>query len=194
MHLWSSSVAVWVGLAVLAFWALGAYNRLVRLRADLLSSLQLLTTHWNSTAQILRTTLQEYAAEPASESQWSNLGGAGDDVPWRSLSLAAKQLQACLAGLLARPHLLAPIDDFASLRAARDVLDGAWERLNDRHEDLAGSAVPQQLHVLWQHHAMQSEERRAAYNAQADGYNQAVSQFPALLIAWSFGFKRTVRL
>lgn len=190
----SSSVVMWVSLAVLVFWALGAYNRLVRLRAELVRSLQAVTAQWDSTAQTLRSTLQAYAAEPASESQWGSLGVYEENIPWRSLSLAAKQLQACLTGLISKPHTQATVDDLASLGAAREVLNNAWERLQDRHEDLAGAAVPQQLMVLWQQHAMQSDEKLLAYNTQARAYNQAIAQFPALLVAWIFGFNSTVSL
>ena len=142
MNLLSSSVVMWISFAVLVFWVLGAYNRLVRLRAELARSFQAVTAQWDSTAQTLRSTLQTYAAEPTSESQWGSLSAHEEDVPWRSLSLAAKQLQACLTGLMAKPHTQPPVDDLASLGAAREVLDNAWERLKDRHEDLAGAAVP----------------------------------------------------
>ncbi len=183
---------LWISAAILVFWALGAYNRLVRLRAELTRCLNALATQWQSTAQTMRSTVQEYAAESASESQWGSLDE--DDAPGRSLSLAAKQLQTCLASLLAKPHDLPAVDDLASLRAAREVLDNAWERLKDRHEDLAGSAVPQQLMVLWQQHAIQSDEKRVAYNHQASHYNQAIAQFPVFLLAWIFAFDSTVSL
>ena len=188
----SVSVVLWVCAAVVVFWALGAYNRLVRVRAELSQSLLAITTQWNNTAQTLRNTLQEFSAEPVRESQWDNLDNG--QTLWRSLSLAAKQLQACLGLVMARSHALPPVDDLASLHAARQLLESAWRQLKDQHEDLAGAVVPPQLILLWQQHAQQSDEKLKAYNSQAQAYNQAIAQFPALLLAWIFSFHSTVNL
>jgi LemA protein len=178
--------------AIAVFWALGAHNRLMRLRSNLVHDLQELVTQWDGTAKILRTTLQEFAAEPANESQWGSL--EHDDAPWRSLSLAAKQLQACMVVIMSKPYLLPSEDDLASLRAAREVLDSAWDRLDGGHEDLAGATVPQKLKLLWQQHRAYSDEKRQNYNNQATVYNAALTQFPALIVAWVFAFRRTIHL
>jgi LemA protein len=185
----SVAVMLLMAGAVSVFWALGAYNRLMRLRSNLLKSLHDLVTQWDSTSKMLRTTLQEFTAEPANESQWGGLDN--DDVPWRFLAVSAKQLQACMSAILSKPQTLPSVDDLASLRAAREVLDNAWTRLNSGSDDLAGASVPQKLTVLWQQCYASSEEKRTAYNKQATVYNAATRQFPALLIAWIFAFNRT---
>jgi LemA protein len=80
------------------------------------------------------------------------------------------------------------VDDMASVRAAHAVMEGAWQRLVNTSDDLAGEAVPQNLALLWQHQQMQAQEKLRDYNTNAQLYNQAVAQFPAMLIGWIFGF------
>ena len=51
-----TSVVFWIVIAVLVFWALGAYNRLVGLRAQVLRALQGLTVQWQSNAKDRKST------------------------------------------------------------------------------------------------------------------------------------------
>lgn len=181
-----TSVVFWVALAVLVFWALGAYNRLVGLRAQVLRALQSLAVQWQANAQALRHTLSELSHSPETDSVWASLGD--EAASWRPLALATKQFQACIAGVLAKPHLLPAVDDMASMSAAHEVMHAAWQRLNSEHDDLAGSAVPQTLALQWQHHGMLASEKLRDYQNAAQIYNAAIKQFPAQLLAWIFSF------
>jgi LemA protein len=187
-----TSVWFWLGMAILVFWGLGAYNRLVRLRAHAVSSLQALARGWQQQAVMLRQEIGRLAQVQDAESQWATLG---DDVArWRPLALAAKQLQATLERVLAQPHRLLPIDDVSALRAARDVLDVAWQRLQDSQDDLAGQAVPPSLQSLWLQHMQSTQRLLDDYNGAVKRYQEASGQFPALLIAWLFGFTPSANL
>lgn len=181
-----TSVVFWVVIAVLVFWALGAYNRLVGLRAQVLRALQGLAGQWQSNAQALRHALSELSHSPETDSAWASLGD--EAASWRPLALATKQFQACIAGVLAKPHLLPAVDDMASISAAHEVMHAAWQRLNSEHDDLAGSAVPQTLALQWQNQGVLESEKLRDYSNAAQVYNAAIHQFPAQLLAWIFSF------
>lgn len=181
-----TSVVFWVVIAVLVFWALGAYNRLVGLRAQVLHTLQGVAVQWQSNAQALRHALSELSHSPETDSAWASLGD--EAASWRPLAVATKQFQACIAGVLARPGLLPAVDDMASISAAHEVMQAAWQRLNSEHDDLVGSPVPQTLAVQWQHHGVLATEKLRDYHNAAHVYNAAIKQFPAQMLAWIFSF------
>ena len=149
-------------------------------------ALQLLAVQWQSSAQAIRHELATLSHAPESDSAWASLGDEANS--WRPLALATKQFQACIAGVLAKPHLAPPVDDIASIRAAYEVMQDAWQRLCDTHEDLAGAAVPQRLALLWQHQNSLAQEKVRDYNACVQAYNDSVAQFPAAFLAWIFVF------
>lgn len=182
----STTIIFWIALAVLVFWALGAYNRLVGLRGQLLRHLQALTAQWQANAQALRQALADLSRVPETDSAWASLGDEASS--WRPLGQATKQFQACVGAVAAKSHVVPPVDDMASVRAAHAVMEGAWQRLVNTSDDLAGQAVPQSLALLWQHQQMQIQEKLRDYNTSAQLYNQSVRQFPAVLIGWIFGF------
>lgn len=187
MHALTTSFIFWAVVAVGLFWSLGAYNRLVRARADMLHALQALAQQWQGNAQTVRQQLAALSHSPETDSVWASLGDEASS--WRPLALATKQFQVCLAALLTKPHHIPDIDDMASVRAAHEVMLGAWQRLLGAHDDLAGAAVPQSFELLWQHHSLLAQEKLRHYNAQVQSYNHAVRQFPAIVLSWLFGFK-----
>ena len=178
--------------AVLVFWALGAYNRLVRMRSQVARSLQALAQQWQTQAQAVGVRLEKYAQGRETESQWATLDE--DALRWRPLTLSARQFLACLAVLQAKPQRIAAIDDVSSVRAARDIFETNWLRLQGVQEDLAGAPVPPDLQVLWAQHEPLVLERLRDYNEAVHAYNQAINQFPAILLAWVFGFGVTGEL
>lgn len=179
-------------ICILVFWALGAYNRLVRLRGEVARSLQALAAIWQSQAQAIGMRLEQYAQGRETESQWATLDD--DALRWRPLALSARQFLACLSVLQAHPHKIAALDDLSSVRAARDIFESNWQRLLMAQDDLAGAPVPADLQVLWAQHEPLTVERLRDYNQAAQAYKQAINQFPALLVAWVFGFGATAEL
>jgi LemA protein len=185
---WSSILLA----AVLVFWALGAYNRLVRLRTQVARSLQDLALLWQSQAQAVGLRLEQFVQGRDTQSQWAGLDD--DALRWRPLTLAARQFLACLAMLQAKPHQIAALDDVSSVRAARDIFEASWQRLQSEQDDLAGAPIPPDLQQLWAQHEPLALERLREYNQAVHDYHQAIGQFPALLLAWLFGFGMTSEL
>jgi LemA protein len=187
MYLLSTSFAFWTVAAVMLFWALGAYNRLMRLRAEMVRELRSLALQWQHHAQAVRQELTYMSHAPESDVEWVNLH---DDVThWHPLAMATRQFQLCIAALLVKPQTMPLGEDIASLRLAHEVMDDAWARLKNTHEDLAGAAVPARMAQLWQQQDVLVHVKKQDYNRCTSAYNDAISQFPAVVLAWIFSFK-----
>lgn len=177
---------------VLVFWALGAYNRLIRLRAQVARNLAALCLAWQTQAQVVGVRLEQYAQGRETESQWASLDE--DALRWRPLTLSARQFLACLSVLQAKPQHIGALDDLSAVRAARDIFEANWQRLVSEQDDLAGTPVPPDLQLLMAQHEPLAGERLRDYNQAVQAYSQAIGQFPALLLAWIFGFSATGEL
>lgn len=188
----STTVIALILLAIVVFWALGAYNRLMRLRTQVVRQLGLLISLWQSQAQALGQRLEQYSQGQETESQWAMLDD--DAVRWRPLTLAARQFLACLAALQTQPQHMAAVDDVSSVRAARNIFEAAWQRLLSEHDDLAGNPIPPDLQILWAQNEPQAQQRLEAYDEAVEAYHQAIGQFPAVLLAWLMGFGMTGKL
>ena len=151
-------------VATLAFWAVGAYNRLVRLRSDAVRAFSALDN--------------VVAVQPALIKAGQLEGRDGVDAhagiemaAWSRLEAAAGQFAQALSNARARPL------DAEHLRAfstAYDVLTNAW-RAPDLRARLAG--LDEQAVAL-----------AAAFDTSVAAYNKAIRQFPAVLLAgvWHF--------
>lgn len=175
-----TSILYWTVAAIALFWTVGAYNRLMRLRADANAAFA------NLEAELVRQIdLVREQVPPVEETQPAPLGGAGF---WAGLHGAAAQCAASLAAARARPLEPAGI---AALSAAQEVLIRAWERAErDDAHDLAGPRLPEAMTARRAQLTAQAQAAAANFNLAVDRYNEAIAQFPALLLAWLFGFKR----
>ena len=169
-----------VVLALFLFWTVGAYNRLIRLRSAVLQAFGALDTfyvRWIALAGDCQSAPQ----------------GAGDapDAARAAVQAATSQFGASLAVARAQP-----LDGnaIAARGAGAQALESAWLSLMDK--DAPQGATPDQQ--LW---ARQREGLRQqtlptlqAFNAAVERYNAAIAQFPASVLAWLFGFRKTQSL
>ena len=180
----SNSLMLWGIAALLLFWSVGAYNRLVRLRADANSAYTALALELTRQAELVHASL------PASmiHTGLTQPGDLLDEVTelWSGLRAAATQLTISLAAM--RPRPLDP-DAAATLSEARDVLTNAWIRVSQEANDLAGSSIPEKLERQWRELSSQSRAAAERFNNAVIRYNGAIRQFPALLLAGLFAFK-----
>ena len=176
-----SSLLTWVAAAVLLFWTVGAYNRLVRLRGEANAAFALLESELARQVQLVNQLLTEDDEPPASV--FDGIGGSF----WGGLQGAASQLEATLAAARQKP--LDP-DRIAALAAAQSVLATAWERAErDDAHDLAGPRLPDTLTETRAHMTAQCIAGAERFSQAVHRYNAAIAQFPALLLALLFGFK-----
>jgi LemA protein len=176
----TSSVVFWVFAAVLLFWAVGAYNRLMRLRAEANSAFAAVEAQLVRHVDLVRSHL------PAPEmTQPASLDNEGSF--WSGLHAAATQFAATLAAVRGKP--LDP-DGIAALGAAQGVLSDAWERAErDDAHDLAGPRLPDTVLQRRAQLLLQAHAATQQFNETVSRYNHAIAQFPAVLLAWLFGFK-----
>lgn len=183
--MWSLSLE-WLLLAVLVFWAVGAYTRLKRLRAACATAFQALDLHFQ---QILALLSEFESQPPAAEGEMLHARHA--------LQPTAALLQSALLGARAKPL---QADGVAGLDAAWQALQVGWTAYEAVVAQAAAAAAAdstaqapaglgpwsqrwQQLHTLQAHAAQQFNQAVLAYNA-------AIAQFPACLLAWIFAFQR----
>ncbi|HSV37016.1 MAG TPA: LemA family protein [Ramlibacter sp.] len=175
-----TSVIAWTVAALLVFWGVGAYNRLMRLRAEASAAFGVLDAELTRHVDLVRHQLPPPdATQPAPLWEEANL--------WAGLHAAATQFAASLAAARSRP--LEP-ERIAALSAAQDVLATAWERAErDDAHDLAGPRLPDTVTAQRAQLALQTHAATNQFNHAVARYNEAIAQFPAVLLAWLFGFK-----
>ena len=77
-----------------------------------------------------------------------------------------------------------------ALGAAHEVLTMAWDRAErDDAHDLAGPRLPEDFALQRQHIVRMTIAATENFNQAVARYNEAITQFPALLLAWLFGFQ-----
>ena len=170
----------WLIGAVLLFWSVGAYNRLVRLRNAILRRFAPVDQHLESRSSLLQRQIEIWAQRP--------------DAPRRTLeTLRAAGFQADAARLAAKrqPGMA---DAIHSLRMALQIVAQSRERayVDGGAGAVAGAAADAHHPGLLQeltacdnalHYAL------SQFNEAAREYNAALAQFPAGWLGAMFGFR-----
>jgi LemA protein len=171
--MWSSPL-IWIVIAIVLFWAVGAHNRLVRLRSAVVQAFGSLDAH------LVRwlAMLGEFDAAQAT-------AGTLDREARSTLQGATTQLTASLAVVRAYPL---QGDAVAALSAACGVLDAVWPNLQPGGDP--GDALRKMApwRVRWDELRNHNEQAARIFNEAVLHYNTAIGQFPAVLLAWVFGF------
>lgn len=176
----ANSILSWTVAAGLLFWAVGAYNRLMRLRAEAHAAFAAVEAEFTKHVELVSKHLPgaEFTQPAALEAE---------STFWAGLQGAARQFAASLAAVRSRPL---DARRMAALNAACDVLVMAWETAQrDEAHDLAGPRLPDSLLVRRSQLAAQTHAAIEQFNAAVARYNEAIAQFPAVLLAWLFGFE-----
>lgn len=193
----------WIAAAVLLFWFVGAYNRLVRLRSAALQAYATLD------AALLR---QLDFVQARAQAQMEDEAAASPAVA--SLRASTRQLTTLLAATRLRPLDPAAM---AALGTALHVMLTGWQRLYpeavssyeadgtlSRRQPLPGppeaapadvleTAAPDDVFV-WPEPSATAEIARHQFNLAVQHYNAAVGQFPALLVAWVMQLRRAAAM
>lgn len=177
----------WIAAAIVLFWFVGAYNRIVRLRSAAMQAFAALDAALVRQLDYVQASAAEAPADPESRpGSYSNA----------SLLAAVSQLTTLLGATRLRP--LDPTG-IAALGTAVHVLLAAWKGLYPdevvsfetdgtlsrpallgSREEAAGAPQP----LAWPEPSALAEIARGQFNLAVAQYNQAIAQFPALLVAW----------
>ncbi|HJV59790.1 MAG TPA: LemA family protein, partial [Albitalea sp.] len=168
----------WAVVAVLLFWAVGAYNRLVSLRNDISRAFVPVDAQIRQRHLLLEQWVD--ALRPLLEHEPQTLD---------SVLAACGQLQAACDVVRGRPSAARPM---SSLRLAEETLAEARARLKSelpaKPEMLAGLGIA----VLGEELAAADNTlgfARRQFNEATQNYNDALDQFPTWIIAGLFRFR-----
>jgi LemA protein len=172
--------------AVFVFWAVGAYNRLVRMRNHIARGFGLVHEQMTHRHELLQ--------------QWVDvLRPLLEHVPQplEAVTAASQQVLTCCELVKARPSAARPV---ASLRLAEETLAGARTRLQAElpaHVDRmlpSGAVMGTGMGVALINEELAAADSRLGFarhqfNNAAEAYNEAVLQFPTWVIAGLFRFR-----
>lgn len=168
-------MTVWLSVAagaVLLFWIVGAYNRVVRLRTALVAAFQPVEARHRERQELLER--QMALVGPA-------LAAAAPRL--EALQAASRQAESAREHARRRPGATGAV---TSLRLADEILADARARLPV--QSLATPELPAVNARLAEVDLALAAARRD-FNDTVAAYNRAVEQFPTLLVATVFGFR-----
>ena len=164
-----------MALALVLFWAVGAHNRLVRLRSAAAQAFGALDAHL---VQLLALVGSYEAAQSSA--------GAPPAVQRDTLQAAAAHCVQALASARAHPLRAAAV---APLCQALQALEAAWADVVQQLPTLAVPAGTEPWVARWEQHQGRAAQARAQFAAAVAQHNTAAAQFPARLLAWTLGFR-----
>ena len=166
----SPQVIFWAIGAALTFWVVGAYNRMVRLRGDIVRQFTPVDVQFKLRQALLHRQIDALTA---------TLTNAGPRLD--SLRAACQQTEVACALAKLKP---AAAEAVTSLRVAEGILAEARARL-----PVQGATGLDLVDLTTQLSTIDSTLvfARGQFNTAVQAYNQAVRQFPTLLVAGLFG-------
>lgn len=185
----ATDIALMVGAALLVFWMLGAYNRLVRLRSAVRSAWPPIDAQLRR-RQALALELAELLSTPDPA---ESLGDEIGRETLQTVTAAARQAQAAADHAQVRIGSAGAIQ---SLGLAEQVLEGALRPLRVliaarpafAREPAVGERVQALLIGLQEADAQLAFVRRL-FNEAVKAFNGAVHELPTRLVAGLFGFR-----
>ncbi len=173
----TSEIIGWAIAALLVFWGVGAYNRLVRLRSAIVRLFVPVDEQFRQRHALLLALLDTLAPL---------LTNAGPRI--EALRAACGQVETACAHARVRPGAAGAV---TSLRLADEILTEARARLPV--PSMPGSELANLNAQLQATDATLAFARRQFDEAVSD-YNQAIRQFPTLLLVGLFGFRGAATL
>jgi LemA protein len=170
------SLLLWMVLALIIFWCVGVYNRLMRIRSRGRDALGSVDKHLRLHLTLVQTHL----------SSENDLTDGSIPQGWVTLTAALEGLDSA-----AKAAKLAPLSMPAmqALQLAYAAVQAAWSALLAEPDDLAGSQIPDTLQNDWNEASAKVQIARGGLNQIVGIYNEALHQFPASLVAKSMGFR-----
>lgn len=178
-----SNLVFMVLLAVFIFWAVGAYNRLIRLKNAIAQAFGAVDVQLKRRDDLIASLVEAAEKHPQQ---------APDAL--QAVMAARKQARSASDVVRSRP---AGAQAVRTLSAAEQVLDASLTRLfaaAQAYPELEADTAIGDLGEALSRTQDKAGFARQAYNEAVLAYNQAQSQFPALLIARLFGFSPSVML
>jgi LemA protein len=178
-----STIVLLTLLAMLLFWAVGAYNRLVRLRNTIANAFGQIDVQLKRRYDLIPN-LVEVAKKYLQHEQ----------ATLEAVIAARNQARSASDAVRSRP---AKAEGIVALAAAEQALSGSLTQLfavAEAYPDLKADQTIRELSEELTSTENKVGFSRQAYNDAVLDYNNAQGQFPALLIARLFGFAPSAML
>jgi len=172
------SWAGWLLAALLGFWAIGAYNRVMSLRNAIAVAFAQLDANLSARAAVCNQLLQVLRPLLPSE-----------QATFDALDAAQTEVQAALQAVRLKPYAGDPV---ASLGVASAVHAAALTRLMSMLEHHADLREHPELFSQVDELKLIERQRaftRQVFNQAVGAYNEAIIQFPTRVLASFYGFR-----
>ena len=179
----SSNLAFLAAAALVIFWAVGAYNRLVRLKNIIANAFDKIDLQLKRRYDLIPN-LVEAAKKYLQHEQ----------VTLEAVISARNQARSASDAVQNRPGRVEAVMALAVAEQTLDSSLGRFFALAEAYPDLKGDHTIRELSEELTSTENKVGFARQAYNDAVLGYNNAQSQFPALLIARVFGFAPSAML
>lgn len=170
------ALIAWLLFGVLMLWALGAYNRLMRLRNAISSSWEQLEAPLNELATL---GLRLADAGP----RWLPQEASA----FEALRAQSSDLQAAVQAVKPRPYAAEPVGQLAVTNALQAAALQRVQALLEHHvhdEDSERPALIAALKLARQ----QRDFGKQLFNTRVDLFNEAIDQLPTRVLAGVYGF------
>jgi LemA protein len=174
---------LWVALALGVFWGVGAYNRLMRLRARALDALGSVEKQLRQHAHAVREHQLAHKGSELDASSDQGLGAASQH--WRPLTSELERMESAMKA--ARASVLA-VGAMHELTLRYQSVLTAWDALAHVPQELVHPYLTAELKESWDDASRKVEIARSGLNQIVERYNEAIAQFPASLVVASMGF------
>lgn len=178
-----SQIIAWSIVALIVFWAVGAYNRLVRLRNEITNSFAQIDVQLKRRHDLIPNLVE--VARKYLEHERETL---------ERVTAARAQVIAATDLVKSRPNQAGPIQ---SLGMAEGVLANAMAQFRavvEAYPELKADESLRDLNEELTHTENKVAFSRQLFNDVTLDYNNAAHQFPTNLIAGVFGFKTAAML
>jgi LemA protein len=170
-------------VALLMFWMVGAYNRLMRHR-------NALGTAWGQIDELL--TRRAAALEPLMGHLKEPMAAEVNTL--QALAQALERQQAAARAVRAKPASAVALQAWVVVEGELASPMARLSALVEQHPELAGSEAVKPLRGQLAELAPRLVYARQVFNDAADVYNSAIEEFPTRLLTPLFGFKPAARV
>jgi LemA protein len=174
-------------LAVALFWLVGAYNRMVRLRAAIISAWEQIVVALVKRSEAMAA-VADAVREPLAAESVTLQSLADADAKQRAAADGVRQARARIADVslwvMAEASLASPT---SRLRALIELQPALMQESPHRDKLAAGL-------VAWGEAEPRIHFARQGFNDAVDRYNKAIHQWPTRLIASPLGFRSAGRV
>jgi LemA protein len=179
----SATYWLWLALALTVFWAVGAYNRLTRLRAGGVDALASVEKQLMQQVTIVKAHLSAMDDEQARSADEATCTARGCQR-WQKLLLALERRDAALRA--AKLGILS-VAAMHELTLRQQAVQSAWDALAHAPIDVPQPNLTPELLSAWADLDTKVDLARSDLNQIVDLYNESASQFPASLLVASLG-------